>query len=179
MFDRPGTSRISPATGRRALTTAAICGLATVLASCGSSSQTLDTGGIERAIAASILSQHKLHTTVVCPAHVALEQGHTFTCTARLQAGTYPVTVSETDAHGHVRYENSAPLVVLDSAKVRAAIAASILRQRNLHANVTCPKVILQRQGVRFVCTATEHGRSTPFDVVETDEHGHVRYVGR
>jgi Domain of unknown function (DUF4333) len=155
------------------------CLLVLLLGSCGSHTQTLDTAATERAIAQSILAEHNVRTHVECPREVRREAGVIFRCTARLDVGAYPVLVTETDNGGHVKYENSSPLVVLDIAKVQQAINTSILRQRHLRSTVACPAQVLQQAGIRFTCTATVNGQAYPFDVTEIDADGHVRYLGR
>ena len=111
-----------------------------MLGACGSSESKLDTGRVERAVAASILAQRGLRTTVTCPSDVPLKAGYSFTCNAKLDVGSYPVTVVVTNSKGHVRYENRAPLVALNIEKVEHAIAASIASQRHLHARPSpCP----------------------------------------
>jgi Domain of unknown function (DUF4333) len=150
------------------------------IAGCGSSgTASLSTGPIERAIASSILRQHRLRTTVECPTDVSRRVGATFTCVADLDVGSYPVAVTETNSAGHVRYESKAPLIALAVARVRQAIEQSILTQRKLHATVTCPAEVLQQAGVSFVCSAVIRGKRYPFAVTEIDGRGHVRYVGR
>jgi hypothetical protein len=153
--------------------------LSGMLAACGSSDEKLDTQQVQRAIAASILAQHAVRANVQCPANVARKAGQAFTCFATLDVGSYPVAVTEKDDAGHVRYGSAAPLVPLDVAKVESSIADSILAQRHLTSRVRCPATVLQRTGLRFICTATVAGRSYPFEVTETDAAGHVRYVGR
>ena len=106
-------------------------------------------------------------------------KGFAFTCTAKLDVGAYPVSVSETNARGHVSYQNQAPLAVLDVARVERAISQSIRAQRALHSTVACPAEVIQRAGIAFTCTATVAGRGYPFAVTEVDDRGHVRYVGR
>jgi hypothetical protein len=155
---------------------------AIALAACGSSSGSkLDTGRVERAMAASILAQRGLRATVTCPSEVPVKTGYTFTCNAKLDVGSYPVTVVVTNSKGHVRYENHAPLIALNTEKVEHAIAASIASQRHLTATVNCPEEVLQKAGVTFTCTAVVAGnpKHYPFVVTQTDDHGHVRYVGR
>jgi hypothetical protein len=150
-----------------------------VASGCGSSRPaTLDVVAVERSVAESILTERHIYATVGCPASVPQRAGYRFTCTANLTVGTYPVTVTEVDDRGHVRYANSAPLVALDVAAVRAAIAHSIQVQRHLRARVSCPSEVLQKAGVAFRCTATVNGRAYPFTVTETDDRGRVRYVG-
>jgi hypothetical protein len=152
--------------------------LATALGGCGSSSPKLNPTTVERAIAGSILVQHGLHVVVACPADVPRRAGTQFKCTAHLEVGDYPVAAEVTSSSGHVRYSSAAPLVALDIARVRAAITASILAQRHLRATVTCPTQVLQQEGLAFTCTAVIGQRSYPFRVTQTDNHGHVRYVG-
>jgi len=164
---------------RRASSLIVSCLLVLLLGGCGSHTQTLDTAAIERAIAQSILAEHNARTHVECPREVRREAGVIFRCTARLDVGAYPVLVTETNDGGRVSYENSSRLVVLDIAKIRQAIGASILRQRHLRSTVACPAQVLQQAGVRFTCTAMVNGRAYPFDVTEIDADGHVRYLGR
>ncbi|HTY96146.1 MAG TPA: DUF4333 domain-containing protein [Solirubrobacteraceae bacterium] len=153
---------------------------AVAIAGCGSSSEPkLDTARVERAVAASILAQRGLHTTVSCPSEVAIKTGSSFTCDAKLEVGSYPVTVVITNSKGHVRYENRAPLVALNIEKVEHAIAASIAAQRHLKADVSCPQQVLQQSGISFLCTATVDGKSYPFEVTQVGNNGRVKYVGR
>ncbi len=152
-----------------------------LLGACGSSESKLDTGRVERAVAASILAQRGLRTNVTCPSGVPLKAGYAFTCNAKLDVGSYPVKVVVTNSKGHVRYENRAPLVALNIEKVEQAIAKSIASQRHLSANVTCPAEVLQKAGIVFTCHAVLSGnpKQYPFLVTQTDNHGHVRYVGQ
>jgi len=151
------------------------------LTACGSSESKLDTARVERAVAASILAQRGLRTTVNCPSDVPIKTGYTFTCNANLDVGSYPVTVVVTNSKGHVRYENHAPLIALNTEKVEHAIAASIASQRHLKATVKCPEEVLQKAGVTFTCTAVVKGnpKQYPFVVTQVDNHGRVKYVGR
>jgi len=168
------------AAGRvRLLVPALVAGVA--IAACGSSEPKLDTARVENAVAASILAQRGLHTTVTCPSEVAIKTGASFTCNAKLDVGTYPVTVVITNSKGHVRYENRAPLVALNTEKVEHAIAASIAAQRHLTATVACPPEVLQKAGITFTCTATVSGSSKryPFEVTQVGNNGRVKYVGR
>lgn len=165
----------------RAFATAAAVLLASIGASaCGSSAKRLDGEKVERAIATSVLRERGLYTTVACPSKIPQLAGHTFTCTARLKVGAYPVSVTEVDGAGHVRYQDRRPLVVLDIAKVEHAIEASVLHQRRVRATVSCPSEVLQQAGVAFRCTAAVDGgaRSYPFVVTEVDDAGHLRYLG-
>lgn len=151
---------------------------ACTVAGCGSSKPTLNTGPIAGVIAHSILAQRGITTTVQCPPDVPRKAAETFTCTARLDVGSYPVYVTETNSAGHVRYENPTPLVILNIAKVQSAITASILTQRHLRATVTCPPQVIQQEGVKFSCTAIVNGKQYPFSVTEVNGSGQVRYLG-
>jgi hypothetical protein len=156
-----------------ALASACVC-------ACGSSVKNLDSATVERAIAASILHQRHLEATVVCPSKVVQQAGHVFTCSAHLDVGEYPLTVTELDGSGKVRFRDGNPLVALNIAKVRSAIQASVLSQRHLNATVSCPAEVLQRAGLIFGCTAVLDGqdRRYPFVVREIDNAGHVRFLG-
>jgi hypothetical protein len=145
---------------------------------CGSTTPTLNAVAVERAVAASILTQHDLRVRVSCPRTVPRRAGVVFTCTAGLDVGTYPVYVTETTAGGRVRYENRAPLATLDIARVQHAIERSIRAQRRLTSTVTCPAEVVRRTGIAFTCTATVAGRRYPFAVTEIAGSGRVRYVG-
>jgi hypothetical protein len=150
------------------------------LSACGSSTRTLDSVTVERAIANSILRERGLYTTVACPSKVPQLAGRVFTCTARLDVGAYPVTVTEINGSGRVGFQDERPLVVLNVAKVQRAIEASVLGQRHLRASAYCPAEVLQRAGLVFQCTAVIDGESHryPFVVSQLDDAGHVRYVG-
>jgi hypothetical protein len=172
--------RLGAGVGReRASRSALAVGLALSIAGCGSSTPSLNTTPVARAIARSILAQRSLTTTVHCPATVPLRAGLVFTCTARLDVGSYPISVREINASGRVRYGNTAPLVILDIQKVQRAITTSILTQRHLRAVVVCPAEVIEQAGVRFTCTARVNGARYPFAVTETNGHGNVRYEGR
>jgi hypothetical protein len=149
------------------------------LSGCGKSQPTLNTVTVEHAVAASILAQHHLYTTVHCPSNVPRKTGVVFTCTASLNVGTYPVSVTETNSKGYVKYQNQEPLATLDTAKVEQAIKQSINGQRRLTSTVTCPPEVIQKGGIVFTCAATVNGRAYPFEVTEVDDKGHVRYIGR
>ncbi len=153
--------------------------LGSSLSGCGKSGPTLNTVPVEHAIAASILTQHHLNAVVSCPSNTPRKAGFTFTCTAKLDVGTYPISVTETNGSGHVRYRDHEPLVALDIAKVEQSIRESISSQRRLSSTVACPTEVLQKAGIVFTCTATVSGRGYPFAVTEVDGDGHVRYVGR
>jgi hypothetical protein len=175
---RPGKS--SPR-GPAELLAFALALLATVgISACASSARDLDSVTVERAIATSILKERDLYATVACPAHVPQREGHVFTCITHLDVGTYPVTVTEVNGSGRVRFQDDKPLVVLNIAKVQRAIEASILSQRHLRSTVSCPANVLQRAGLVFRCTVAIDGqtRRYSFVVSELDDAGHVRYVG-
>jgi hypothetical protein len=148
-------------------------------AGCGSSTPSLDTAPVARAIAHSILVQRDIRTTVRCPPRVPRKAGVKFTCTAALDVGSYPVSATETNGDGRVRYGNPAPLVTLDVAEVQNAIAKSILAERHLRATVSCPAEVIQQAGVTFACTAAVDAARYPFVVTETNGAGHVSYVGQ
>ena len=149
------------------------------LSGCGKSQPTLNTVTVEHAVAASIAAQHHLSATVKCPSNVPRKAGWAFTCTASLNVGTYPVSVTETNNKGYVKYQNQEPLATLDIAKVEQSIEQSIRSQRRLNSTVRCPPEVIQKEGTVFTCTATINGRAYPFEVTEVDDDGHVRYVGR
>lgn len=74
------------------------------------------------------------------------------------------------------RSATSAPL---DTHKVATAIQQSILRERNVHARVNCPRHMIKRKHWHFVCIATTSAGQTPFVVTEVNDSGAVSYVGK
>jgi len=77
----------------------------------GAPVQLLDVSRVVSAIRRSVFTQRRVRSTVTCPPQVLQQQGVTFTCTAsvrtgtrKVSRGTYPFTVTETDADGHVAY---------------------------------------------------------------------------
>ena len=165
---------------RKVLAVAVLLAACATGTGCGGGGHELDSASVERAIERTVLVQRGLRTPVSCPSKIAQSAGHTFTCTAKLSVGTFAVGVTETDAHGHVRYQEQHPLHVLDVARVEHAIEASAAKQRHVTATVSCPSPVLQAAGVVFRCTAVASGsaRRYPFAVTEIDGDGHVRYVG-
>jgi hypothetical protein len=67
---------------------------------------------------------------------------------------------------------------VLNTEEVERAIEKSIREQRKLDASVTCPVNIEQRKGNDFSCYADVNGKRYEFRVTQTDDDGHVTYVG-
>jgi hypothetical protein len=71
----------------------------------------LKVASVTSAIHHSILTQRGVKSTVSCPTRVLQQKGLAFTCqavvrsgTAKVKTGTYPFTVTQTDASGHVTY---------------------------------------------------------------------------
>jgi hypothetical protein len=158
----------------------AACGLATaMIAGCGNSApaRPVGTATVERLIAASIEARYHVYTSVHCPPSVPRRVGFAFACAANLEVGSYPVLVTVASTSGRLRYRSLARLVALDTAKVRRAIAASILRQRGLRASVSCPAEVLQQAGISFKCAATVGKRAYPVTVTQVDGNGRVRYI--
>jgi hypothetical protein len=74
----------------------------------------------------------------------------------------------------------------LNVVRVQRSIEESILKQRHLHATVTCPSVVPQEQGKVFECIAVTHSTAkpsvegrTPFVVTIQNKSGYVTYVGK
>lgn len=152
---------------------------ALTLAACGGSDTTIKTTGYAKAIQKSVLDQHKQVVNVDCPPTVKKKKGESFVCNVKLEVGTYPVTVTMIDDNGKAKYGNSTPLILLDTGQVEHAIGVQIRHQRHLGSDVTCPKQVLQKQGLTFFCTAkVEDGVTTRFKVSQTDDKGHVNFVG-
>ena len=150
--------------------------LAGMLGGCASSAPTLGTASLQRAAASSILRQRGIRTRVSCPGKVPRRAGLRFWCTARLEVGSYPLLMTETNDAGKVRYEDSAPLQVLQIRRVAKAIASRFAQAGLAGARVSCPEVVIQRAGVRFTCSARADGRRLRFAVRELDGAGRVRF---
>jgi hypothetical protein len=67
---------------------------------------------------------------------------------------------------------------VLNTEEVERSIERSIQERRKLTATVTCPVNIEQKKGNDFSCFATVKGKRFEFRVTQTDDNGHVTYVG-
>ena len=71
-------------------------------------------------------------------------------------------------------------VVILNTERVERAIEQSIQAKRGLEAHVSCPSGVHQQKGLKFQCVAELKPRgTTTFDVTQTDDKGHVTYVGR
>lgn len=66
----------------------------------------------------------------------------------------------------------------LDSARIERAIEKSILKQRGLHSEVSCPRGIKQKKGTVFSCAAKLKSGTTRFVVTLDDAHGAAHWVG-
>jgi hypothetical protein len=73
---------------------------------------------------------------------------------------------------------SSSAKTVLDTESVERSIEASIKEQRKLDSAVTCPVNIEQRKDNNFSCYAIVRGKRFEFRVTQTDDHGHVTYLG-
>ena len=61
----------------------------------------------------------------------------------------------------------------LSTAQTKAAIEDSILKERHIHATVTCPAEVIKEKGVTFQCLAvTSSGARTTFHVIEVNGRG-------
>src|SRR3954447_8971304 len=73
---------------------------------------------------------------------------------------------------------SSSAKTVLDTESVERSIEASIKEQRKLDSAVTCPVNIEQKKDNNFSCYAVVKGKRFEFRVTQTDDQGHVTYVG-
>ena len=64
----------------------------------------LNTAAIETTIQRSLLTQHRLTSTVKCPNEVTRNAGVVFYCSATSRRRRYSVVVTETNDRGHVTY---------------------------------------------------------------------------
>ena len=68
---------------------------------------------------------------------------------------------------------------VINANTIERAIANSSLAQRGLHAQVSCPSGVPQKQGLVFDCTAVVNRDSTTFVVTELNGSGALHYEAR
>jgi hypothetical protein len=139
----------------------------------------MNTARIAQAIQDTILKHNGVATKVTCPARVTVRTGFRFSCGAALAVGVYPMYVVEKATRGAVTYANHTPLRVLNSYTIERAIENAIETQKQLGSTVVCPKPVLQASGLTFTCLAKFKHGSTVFSVTQTDNLGHVRFVGR
>lgn len=150
--------------------------LALSLVACGSSAPMLNVSTVERAIARSVRVEHHLKVSAECPPAIQRRAGVRFVCRVELAVGSYEVNAVETNGDGRVRYENSAPLVVLDTAAVEQAIDKSLSGNGHPSARTSCPAPVLQRRGVSFICTSMAGDQSWRFHVTIANAAGRVTY---
>jgi hypothetical protein len=82
----------------------------------------------------------------------------------------------------------SAPTTDLNTARISKSIEESILKERHIHAKVSCPAVVPQETGKTFTCIATSTSTTskggktstatvtTPFTVTVQNSRGYVTY---
>lgn len=71
------------------------------------------------------------------------------------------------------------PVTILNTETVERSIEQSIKTQRHLRSHVTCPSGVHQQKDLVFVCSAAlQGGGTTQFRVRQTDDKGHVTYLG-
>jgi hypothetical protein len=71
----------------------------------------------------------------------------------------------------------------LNTTHIAQVIERAIASQRHIRARVSCPTVVIQKQGNNFKCIATTYpGKGvrdkTPFDVTQQNDRGDVTFVG-
>jgi hypothetical protein len=67
----------------------------------------------------------------------------------------------------------------INANTIERAIADSSLAQRGIHAQVSCPSGVPDKQGLVFYCTAVVNRGSTTFVVTELNGSGAVHYEAR
>jgi hypothetical protein len=96
-------------------------------------------------------------------------------CTVAIAAIAGTMLIS---ACGSSKSSTTPPKTHLNTNRVALSIEQSILKQRHLHATVTCPAVVPQEPGRNFVCIATTRkGVKTSFAVTQSN-NGNVTYQG-
>ncbi|HEX4106803.1 MAG TPA: hypothetical protein VHX88_01635 [Solirubrobacteraceae bacterium] len=97
-----------------------------------------------------------------------------------LLAASFPLALSGCGSghHGSSGSTSSASAHVLVTSHIAVAIERAIISQRQFNAVVSCPPAVREHAGVTFGCMAQFRGGTTPFVVTQTDNSGHVTYVG-
>lgn len=181
--DRAGVSRPKQRWRRLGVAGSVAAGLA--LTGCGSSHRYLNDQGVEQSLAKSVEARQHFRAHVVCPASIPDKAGEKFTCTVVLAAGSATIMVQEVGGAKNLDWSSRSGLVALDTGHVVAAIRDAVRAQRGVSPTVTCPAPILQQTGVKFRCSAVVSASTSRvqagtyrFEVVETNDYGHVTFVG-
>jgi hypothetical protein len=94
--------------------------------------------------------------SVSCPNDVKKEEGKTFTCDAKLEAGgKAQVTATQTDDRGNATYEFKAGTVQLADNTVEPVIEESLAARGIPDVQVDCPDLIPVAEGESSTCQAT------------------------
>ncbi|HUA12680.1 MAG TPA: DUF4333 domain-containing protein [Solirubrobacteraceae bacterium] len=136
---------------------AAVVIVIVVVAATGSST-TLNPAGVESQVEHDFATKYAVVTHVTCPTNVADEVGHSFNCTAALDAGSIPVGVKiiSTTPHLVVTYTYPAAVHTVNTTHLAQKIE-TYLRQHGHPATVSCPQFVLSTTGVTFACQAIPH----------------------
>lgn len=95
---------------------------------------------------------------------------------AALAAATFVSACGSSGSSSGSTAQSIAPATILNTHHVALAIEQSILSERHIHAQVSCPKVVPQQKGRNFACIATTGKTKTPFAVVQQNSSGYVTY---
>ncbi len=115
---------------------------------------------------------------VTCPDDVEVEEGATFTCTARVGDGRVEVDVRQTDGEGTL--EVTSRSAVLSTARVEEDIATTLAdRFERDDVEVTCegPAVRIEEPDATFPCEAVDGDETKEVEVRVRDARGALAYT--
>lgn len=118
--------------------------------------------------------------SVTCPDDVEVEEGGTFTCTARVGEGSVDVDVRQTDGDGTLEVEARA--AILATSAVEDDIATTLAdRFARDDVAVTCdgPAVRIEEPDATFTCEAVDGAETKAVEVRVRDARGALAYTLR
>ncbi len=120
--------------------------------------QVLDTAEVADEIAAGTQTQIGVPATdVSCPDDIAVAEGGTFSCTARIEGQPVTYSVRQTDGEGTVAYELDDEIVLV--GKVEQAVAELVAADYGLTVSTVCDngehRVLVQDMPTSVPCTVT------------------------
>lgn len=117
---------------------------------------------------------------VTCPAEVEVEEGATFTCTARVGDDRVEVDVRQTDDEGTL--EVASRSAILSTPRVEEDIATTLAdRFERDDVAVTCegPAVRIEEPDATFACEAVDGDETKEVEVRVRDARGALAYTLR
>lgn len=118
--------------------------------------------------------------SVTCPEDVHVEEGATFTCTARVGEGDVEVEVRQSDGEGTLEVEARA--AILSTSRIEQDIATTLAdRFAREDVEVTCggPAVRIEEPDATFPCEAVDGDEAKEVEVRVRDTRGALAYTLR